>query len=65
MEDGGRLERGGERAWEWEMENRMARKYRLEEGIGVTLYVEVMKIEVEYSERKILFGSKKLMIRIR
>lgn len=45
MEDGGRLERGGERAWEWEMENRMARKYRLEEGIGVTLYVEVMKIE--------------------
>lgn len=45
MEDGGRLERGGERAWEWEMENRMARKYRLEEGIGVTLYVQVMKIE--------------------
>lgn len=27
------------------MENRMARKYRLEEGIGVTLYVQVMKIE--------------------
>lgn len=27
------------------MENRMARKCRLEEGIGVTLYVELTKVE--------------------